>query len=265
MGTVCIVKYVQLELGMCMIIGKHDIYRIPEIITYHNLIGVGKFFIYYNFKEDELKENYRHFFEPFVKSGLVVLVPFDLNTKKYIDGIQLLAYQDCLYKAKGIVKWLAFSDADEFFLLKPSFRYHSLVDFLKSHQHYTSCTFRTFMVGNEGNVSDFFSNKNIKNDTLFLNEWLLFKDEHKLRPPKTIYKTDENDYVGVHMSPIHKKSIFYVSWHNALLGHYRYPYKEFTIKGIQNGTYKQNNSFKSLYGKKILEKLRSFGFSNNFQ
>ena len=75
------------------------------------------------------------------------------------------------------------------------------------------------MVGNEGNVSDFFSNKNVKNDTLFLNEWLLFKDEHKLRPPKT----------------------------------------------IQNGTYKQNNSFKSLYGKKILEKLHSFGFSNNLQ
>ena len=80
----------KLELGMCMIIGKYDIYRIPEVIAYHNLIGVGKFFIYYNFKEDELKENYRHFFEPFVKSGLVVLVPFDLNTKKYIEPIKIV-------------------------------------------------------------------------------------------------------------------------------------------------------------------------------
>ena len=251
----------KMDLAICMMIKKEDSYRIPELVAYHSLVGVDKFFIYYNFKEDELMANYRHFFEPLVNSGLVDLVPFYFKTKSLIDGLQRCAYQDCLYKIKGRVKWLGFSDADEFFLLQPNSQFNSLVDFLNSQNNeWTSFAFRTFMAGYGGEAKEFFARKN---STLFLNEWLLFKDEHKLREPKSIYKTDENEYVGVHWTPAHRDAMLHVPWQEALLGHYRYPYKNFTIKGIQSGSYVKNTNFKELYGQKVLEKLHSLGFGTN--
>ena len=48
----------------------------------------------------------------------------------------------------------------------------------------------------------------------------------------------------------------------AVLAHYRYPYKPYTEKGLQDGSYKQNETFKLLYSKKIFQKLADFSVTN---
>ena len=247
----------KIELAICLFTGVDEIMHLPEFIVYHNLMGVDKFYVYFNAKDEEIEETW-HYLKPFVDSGLIELIPFYFKTRSYIDGIQVVAYNDCLYKHKDYVKWLGILDTDEFFMLAPTSPFKLLTDYLKSLENYSQIAFPTaFFVYQNGNVSFYMEKCKFPS---FINDWLLMADERENRPPKSIYRAGNITYADVHGARGFDGSIRWLPMEDALLGHYRYPYLPFTIEGIKNGTYTKNDYYKTVFGAKIIEKLHEIGF-----
>ena len=98
---------------------------LKEWIEYHRMVGAEHFWLYDNFSED----NWREVVAPYIEEGLVEVIAWparDTTIEKsgrptslgVRDRIQPQAMQDALRRAKGVAKWLAFIDMDEFFLPK---------------------------------------------------------------------------------------------------------------------------------------------------
>ena len=249
-----------LELAACMLVGGTHVKRIPEFLAYHSMVGIEKFFIYYNDNPKKSIENW-HYFEPFVNSGLVEVVPYYFKTKDFFEGLQLPAYHDCLFKAKGKVKWLAFVDADEFFQLQqPNSHFKSLLDLVQSYKdNSTAFMFSTFSYAYQGDAEAYIENCVFPS---FINDWLWSMDESNKRLPKSIYLTDANDYIRAHFSITLGVKKTRVAKSEAILAHYRYPYKAYTLNNIFNENYSTMPTFKNSYGAQVIDKLHSFGFRN---
>ncbi len=101
---------------------------IKEWIEYHRLIGVQYFYLYNNSSTD----NYEKILRPYVEKGIV-----EITNWNHYDGFHILdqaeAYQDALNKMKGVVKWIAFIDLDEF--ICPVIQ-DNLLTFLKDYEDY---------------------------------------------------------------------------------------------------------------------------------
>ena len=158
---------IELQLGICVLLGINHIKRLPEFIIYHNRVGVERFFVYFHGTKTDLHKNWRYF-KPFAQKGLVDIIPYYFKTKDYKDGIQLGAYNDCLHKAKGRAKWLGILDVDEFFQIQPDSRFHSLVDLINSHEEYTSLSFQTFFYAYKGDAKNYVENCEYPS---FINDW----------------------------------------------------------------------------------------------
>ena len=254
----------KINLAICALIGANHANRVPEFVAYHLLVGFERFFIYYNADDKKWQETW-HFFQPFVKAGLLDLVPFYFKSRSYMDGVQLPAYHDCLYKAKGRVKWLGFLDADEFFQISPESKFHSLAQVVKTFYDKTSITFQTYFYAFEGGNVDNFIDK-CSSLPSFINHWLLNKFEGDKRPGKSIHRTETTQYINAHISVTVNERIGTVNTSDVVLAHYRYPYKQYTLDGIANGTYTKNDSFKQMFGQSVAQKLEEFGFNveNNY-
>ena len=214
-------------------------------------MGVEKFYIYYNFKDNVLRQSWQ-FFKPFVDGGLVELFPYYFKTRNYLQGIQYTAYHECLFKAKAEVKWLGFLDVDEFFQLEPLSPFKSLTALLKANGQFSSVAFQTHFYAFEGNAS------NYENSCVFpsyINDWLLRKDERNRRWPKSIHQTELVTTFDPHVAVLKKKPSTTISQQHAVLAHYRFPYFDYTIQGIKDGSYRKNEAFKKNYGSRVLEKL----------
>ncbi len=89
-----------------------------EWIEYHKLLGVEHFRLYNNDSTD----NYKQVLAPYIESGDVTLVdwPTDLGSPGVKAGwvwfTQLPALTDAISYFKGVSKWLAIIDLDEFIL-----------------------------------------------------------------------------------------------------------------------------------------------------
>ncbi|MCH6255884.1 glycosyltransferase family 92 protein [Puniceicoccaceae bacterium K14] len=92
------------DLGVCLIF-KDSAKYLEEWLLFHYVQGARKFYLY----DNESQDNWRSIVQPWVKLGLVDAVTYP----GYY--VQQEAYCECLEKAKGEVKWLAFIDDDEFF------------------------------------------------------------------------------------------------------------------------------------------------------
>lgn len=99
------------ELALCAIF-KDEAPYLKEWIEFHNLVGVQRFYLYNNLSTD----NYLEVLEPYIKSNLVELKdwPYKYQTAKQWNKIQCTAYKDAIKKTKGLVRWLALIDTDEF-------------------------------------------------------------------------------------------------------------------------------------------------------
>ena len=245
----------ELQLGICLLLGLKHIKRLPEFITYHHLVGVERFFLYFHGTKDDLDKNWRYF-KPFVQRGWVEIIPHHFETNDFKDGIQLGAYNDCLHTAKGVIKWIGILDLDEYFQIQPGSGFHSLVDLINSHEEYTSLSFRTFFYVYKGDVQKYVENCEYPS---FINDWTLCKDEHKNRPDKAIHLAMANDYIGVHRHAGRKKAIN-ISTSEGVLAHYRFPYKKYTLSGLKDGSYFESLNFKNTFGAQIIENLRTFGY-----
>jgi Glycosyltransferase family 92 len=87
-----------------------------EWIDYHKKIGVEHFWLYNNNSTD----NYQEVLEPYIQAGTVTLIdwpsPVSQNEEfnHFCFAVQVGAYNHALSLAKGVSKWLALIDIDEF-------------------------------------------------------------------------------------------------------------------------------------------------------
>jgi hypothetical protein len=93
-------------LAACAIFRNEAPY-LAEWIDFHRLVGVERFFLYDNASDDES----RQVLAPYLAEGSVELrswpTPFRLHAAR-------LAYEDCLERVRGKVRWLTCIDLDEF-------------------------------------------------------------------------------------------------------------------------------------------------------
>lgn len=97
------------NLSACAIFQNEAAY-LREWIEYHRIVGVEHFFLYNNNSCDD----YQSVLNPYVEQGVVEL--FDWPSPPDIDWtpFQERAYNDCMQRSKGITRWLAVIDLDEF-------------------------------------------------------------------------------------------------------------------------------------------------------
>ena len=152
-------------------------------------------------------------------------------------------------------------DADEFFqIIQPGLKFQNLKDFVNSMpKHVTSLYFKTFFYAFEGNATKYIEKSAFPS---FINDWLLAKDESKNRTPKSIHRVDATNYINIHQSITKGQVIEKVDVSKVILAHFRYPYKQYTLAGLNDGSYKRFDSFKIMFGNRVLKKLGEFGFDN---
>jgi len=116
---------------------KNDGNYIAEWIEYHLLVGVTKFYIYYNESNDNIKD----ILEPYIKTGIVEY--------KYFPGKmqQLHAYMDALKKVRKETYWLAVIDIDEFIVPISTI---TVSDFLKDFEKFPRVEINWIMYGSSG-------------------------------------------------------------------------------------------------------------------
>src|SRR5207253_5704404 len=99
------------ELSICAIF-KDDAKYLPEWIEFHENQGVEHFYLYDNGSTD----NPESFLNPYIQKGLVEIIDwkFEHQDQSKWNGIQTLAYMDCIIRIRENDKWCAFLDTDEF-------------------------------------------------------------------------------------------------------------------------------------------------------
>lgn len=129
--AVCFGKY-QYHLSIGMIFRDEAPY-LKEWIEFHRLVGVEHFYLCSHNSQDHYKE----VLEPYITKGIVELEEW-MSEELQPDSlaftlIQCSFYNECLNKARGVSKWIAILDSDEF-LFCPQGK--SLVDVLQSYKEF---------------------------------------------------------------------------------------------------------------------------------
>lgn len=91
------------EIGACLCFKDSATY-LEEWLLFHFVQGIRRFYLYDNDSSDD----WRPVVRPWIEAGLV-----DVRSFPGL-GVQQAIYDDCLLRARGQVKWLAFIDDDEF-------------------------------------------------------------------------------------------------------------------------------------------------------
>src|SRR5205085_10187152 len=101
----------------------------------HRLIGVEHFYLY----NDHSQDNFREVLQLYIQAGIVELFNCPEKTQLRIDHNikQKKRYVDAVKRAKGVSKWVAFIDIDEFiFPVKDK----ALPKFLSRYEEYGAVT-----------------------------------------------------------------------------------------------------------------------------
>lgn len=107
----------QYDLAICAIFRNEGPY-LREWIEYHRLLGVEHFYLYNHKSTDE----FIPILTPYIAKGIVELKHAHSKRKTGhpplvgFNAIQVDSYNRCLVKARGVSKWVAFIDLDEFIL-----------------------------------------------------------------------------------------------------------------------------------------------------
>jgi hypothetical protein len=104
---------------------------LKEWLEYHKLIGVEHFTLYNNGSND----NYLEVLGPYIRSGEVTLIDWPTpylgkEVWAWVDKVQVPAYMDCIKHMKGVARWVAFIDIDEFIVPR---KHDDLVSFLEEY------------------------------------------------------------------------------------------------------------------------------------
>lgn len=104
---------------------------LKEWIEFHKTVGVEHFYLYNNRSND----NFADVLKPYVEEGTVELIEWphkSRNTREWND-VQCNAFMDAVKRAKGVSRWLALIDIDEFIFTTDK---TLLPDFLSSYRKY---------------------------------------------------------------------------------------------------------------------------------
>lgn len=99
-------------LSICAIFKNEGPY-LAEWLAFHRLMGVDHFYLYNNNSTD----GFQAVLAPWIAKRVVTLIAWP---EDFAKGAQRHAYNDCLIRARGKARWLAFIDIDEY-LFSPSF------------------------------------------------------------------------------------------------------------------------------------------------
>lgn len=118
------------NLSVCALFQNEAPY-LKEWIEYHKLLGVEHFYLYNNNSED----NYLEILTPYIQKGVVELKdePTVASTIQIYYPMQCRLYTQCADAAKGISKWVAFIDIDEFLV---PVKAENLTHFLKAYEKF---------------------------------------------------------------------------------------------------------------------------------
>ncbi len=123
----------QYQLAVCAIFQNEGRF-LKEWIEFNMLVGVEHFYLYNNYSTD----NYAEILKPYIDAGIVDCVDWNYSSKDFYPArlrFQSMAYNDCLNKIRGHVKWLMVIDLDEFlFPVECS----DLREFLKDYEDYAA-------------------------------------------------------------------------------------------------------------------------------
>jgi len=119
---------------------------LKEWIEFHKLVGVQHFYLFNNCSAD----NYATVLEPYINKGEVELIqwPFlSLSWENWLYTVQAHAYEDCILRAQGKVKWLAIIDIDEFLTPISS---DNVPDILEEYEEFGGVGFNWKLYGHSG-------------------------------------------------------------------------------------------------------------------
>lgn len=129
------------QLSICAIFQNEAPY-LKEWIEFHRLMGVEHFYLINHRSQDD----YQEVLQPYILSGLVELKEEKkkADTLKTFNSLQCKCYTKCLTQSRGISKWVAFLDIDEFlFPIKES----NLPEVLKDYEEFGGVGVNWLMFG----------------------------------------------------------------------------------------------------------------------
>jgi len=115
------------DLSICAIFQDEGRF-LKEWIEFHKLVGVQHFYLYNNNSTD----NYMEILLPYIRNREVTLVHWPSPKDKDWTPYQNSAYQHCLRISKGVTRWLAVIDIDEFLV---PLSHDTVVEFLSGYEH----------------------------------------------------------------------------------------------------------------------------------
>lgn len=120
----------QYELAMASIFRNEASY-LKEWIEFHLLVGFEHFYLFNNLSADD----YLSVLQPYIDNGIVDLIewPYESTNVQEWNGIQCNAYMEAVKRSKGIAKWVAFLDTDEFIF---PVEQDNLADLLVDYEQY---------------------------------------------------------------------------------------------------------------------------------
>lgn len=101
------------ELSICAIFND-DARFLAEWIDYHKHVGVDHFYLFNNRSQD----HYQQVLQKYIDQGDVTLIdwPFDYTNGVEWNWVQTQAYVAAINFSKGVSRWLALIDTDEFII-----------------------------------------------------------------------------------------------------------------------------------------------------
>lgn len=163
--NLCFATDYKYDLSICVLFQNEGPY-LKEWIEYHKLLGVEHFYFFNHLSTDE----YLQILKPYLQEGLAELHDI-LTVADNFDtyyAMQCKCYTDCLARTRGISKWVAFIDPDEFLL---PIQEQSLPEFLKDYEKFGGVAANWLMFGTS-NV------KKIPNHQLLIESLTLCSEKH---------------------------------------------------------------------------------------
>lgn len=119
------------NLAVCAVFRDEAPY-LKEWIDFHRIVGVEHFYLCSHNSCDD----YKVVLEPYIKAGIVDLVELQGDPNESVAlfniNVQCMFYNTCVNHLKGVARWVAFIDSDEF--LFPSAGKGLLTDVLKDYE-----------------------------------------------------------------------------------------------------------------------------------
>lgn len=125
----CFAEY-KYQLSICAIFQDEAPY-LKEWIEFHKLMGVEHFYLY----NHRSRDNYLEVLKPYLQSGLVELKDKGkvAHQIKIFNRLQCQCYTEGLKETKGVSKWVAFIDIDEYLF---PVRENSLLSVLRDYEEF---------------------------------------------------------------------------------------------------------------------------------